>query len=154
MSIESNLEKLGLVLPPAPAAAGLYEHGVLSGNQLFLSGGLPFDAQGELVKGSVPSVCSIEVAQKAAELIILNRLAVAQEQLGCLSKIKQVVQLQGLVNSDQDFYGHPGVIDAASQLLIDILGDKGKHSRLAYGVAALPLNAAVEIALILEVDPT
>ena len=152
MSIESNLEELNLVLPAAPAAAGLYEHAVLSGNQLFLSGGLPFDAQGDLVKGSVPSVCSVEAAQKAAELIILNRLAVAKEQLGCLAKIKRVVQVQGLVNSDNDFYGHPGVIDAASQLLINILGEAGKHSRLAYGVAALPLNAAVEIALILEVE--
>ncbi len=152
MSFESNLNKLGLVLPGAPSAAGLYEHAVLIGNQLFLSGGLPFDAQGDLIKGSVPSNCSVEAAQKAAELIILNRLAVAKEQLGCLSKIKQVIQLQGLVNSDSDFYGHPGVIDSASQLLIDILGDAGKHSRLAYGVAALPLNAAVEIALTLEVE--
>ena len=100
----------------------------------------------------MPSSCSVEAAKKAAELIILNRLAIAKEQLGCLSKIKQVVQLQGLVNSDSDFYGHPGVIDAASQLLINILGEAGKHSRLAYGVAALPLNAAVEIALILEIE--
>lgn len=84
-------------------------------------------------------------------MIVLNRLAVMREELGSLDKVKQIVALNGFVNSEADFYGHPQVINGASELLVEIFGDKGKHSRTALGAAALPLNVAVEINLIVEI---
>jgi len=85
-------------------------------------------------------------------MIILNRLAVIQDEIGSLDRVKQIVALTGFVNSEPDFYGHPQVMNGASELLVEIFGDKGKHSRTALGAAALPLNVAVEINLIVEVE--
>ena len=124
---------------------------VRSGNLLFLSGGLPIDGDRKVI-GQVPRDVSIEEAQEGARIIILNRLAVVKQEIGSLDKVKQIVALNGFVNSASDFYGHPQVINGASELLIEIFGDKGKHSRTALGAAALPLNVAVEINLIVEVE--
>jgi enamine deaminase RidA (YjgF/YER057c/UK114 family) len=127
-----------------------YVNCVRSGNLLFLSGGLPIDGDRKIL-GKVPSQVSIEEAQEAARIIILNRLAVIHEEIGSLDKIARIVALNGFVNSDPDFTGHPQVINGASELLVEIFGDKGKHSRTALGAAALPLGVAVEINLIVEV---
>jgi enamine deaminase RidA (YjgF/YER057c/UK114 family) len=118
---------------------------------LFLSGGLPIDGDRKVI-GKVPSAVSIEEAQEGARIIILNRLAVIREEIGSLDKVKQIVALNGFVNSEPDFFGHPQVINGASELLVEIFGDKGKHSRTALGAAALPLNVAVEINLVVEVE--
>ncbi|RYD62046.1 MAG: RidA family protein, partial [Verrucomicrobiaceae bacterium] len=134
---------------PVPVAA--YVNCVRSGNLLFLSGGLPIDGDRKIV-GKVPADVSIEEAQEGARIIILNRLAVVKQEIGSLDKVKQIVALNGFVNSAPDFYGHPQVVNGASELLIEIFGDKGKHSRTALGAAALPLNVAVEINLIVEVE--
>ena len=96
--------------------------------------------------------CCPGEAAEGARIIILNRLAVIRDAVGSLDKIKQIVALNGFVNSEPDFYGHPQVINGASELLIEIFGDKGKHSRTALGAAALPLNVAVEINLIVEIE--
>ena len=85
-------------------------------------------------------------------MVILNRLAVIRDEIGSLDKIKQIVTLNGFVNSEPDFHGHPQVVNGASELLVEIFGDKGKHSRTALGVAALPLDVAVEINLIVEIE--
>jgi enamine deaminase RidA (YjgF/YER057c/UK114 family) len=127
-----------------------YVNCVRSGNLLFLSGGLPVDGDRKVI-GKVPTEVSIEEAREGARMIVLNRLAVIREEIGSLDKVKQIVALNGFVNSEPDFYGHPQVINGASELLVEIFGDKGKHSRTALGAAALPLNVAVEINLIVEI---
>jgi enamine deaminase RidA (YjgF/YER057c/UK114 family) len=151
MSIQNRLETLGLTLPAVPVPVAAYVNCVRSGNLLFLSGGLPIEGEKKVI-GKVPTEVSIEEAQEGARMIVLNRLAVIQEEIGVLDKVKQVVAVNGFVNSEPDFYGHPQVINGASELLVQIFGDKGKHSRTALGAAALPLNVAVEINLIVEVE--
>ena len=150
-TILDKIAALGLALPAVPAPVAAYVNCVRSGNLLFLSGGLPIDGDKKVI-GKVPSAVSIEEAQEGARIIILNRLAVIQEEIGSLDKVKQIVALNGFVNSEPDFFGHPQVVNGASELLVQIFGDKGKHSRTALGAAALPLNVAVEINLIVEVE--
>lgn len=150
-SIHEKLAALGLTLPAVPAPVAAYVNCVRSGNLLFLSGGLPIDGEKKVI-GKVPTQVSIEEAQEGARIIILNRLAVIQDAIGSLDKVKQIVSLGGFVNSEPDFYGHPQVINGASELLVEIFGEKGKHSRTALGAAALPLNVAVEINLIVEIE--
>ena len=150
-TIQAHIEALGHTLPEVPVPVAAYVNCVRSGNLLFLSGGLPIDGDRKII-GQVPRDVSIEEAQEGARIIILNRLAVVKQEIGSLDKVKQIVALNGFVNSAADFYGHPQVINGASELLIEIFGDKGKHSRTALGVAALPLNVAVEINLIVEIE--
>ncbi|MFT3991459.1 MAG: RidA family protein [Luteolibacter sp.] len=150
-TILNQLANLGLTLPAVPAPVAAYVNCVRSGNLLFLSGGLPIDGDKKVI-GKVPTAVSIEEAQEGARIIILNRLAVIQEEIGSLDKVKRIVALNGFVNSEPDFFGHPQVINGASELLVEIFGDKGKHSRTALGAAALPLNVAVEINLIVEIE--
>lgn len=146
----ARLEALGHRLPEVPAPVAAYVNCVRSGNLLFLSGGLPIDGDRKIL-GKVPADVSIEEAQEAARIIILNRLAVVRQEIGSLDHVKQIVALNGFVNSAPDFYDHPQVVNGASELLLEIFGDRGKHSRTALGAAALPLNVAVEINLIVEV---
>ena len=150
-TIQARIEALGHTLPEVPVPVAAYVNCVRSGNLLFLSGGLPIDGERKIL-GQVPRDVSVEQAQEGARIIILNRLAVVKQEIGSLDRVKQVVALNGFVNSAPDFYGHPLVINGASELLIEIFGDKGKHSRTALGAAALPLNVAVEINLIVEVE--
>lgn len=146
-----KLDSLGYSLPEVPAPLASYVNCVRTGNLLHLSGGLPFRGN-QLIKGKVPSEVSVEEAQEAARLCILNRLAVIAAEVGSLSRIKQVVALNGFVNAEPDFEHHPQVINGASKLLVDLLGDKGRHSRTALGAASLPLQCAVEINLIVEIE--
>ena len=146
----AKIEALGLKLPEVPIPVAAYVNYVRSGNLLFLSGGLPIDGDVKIL-GKVPSVCPVEQAVEASRIIVLNRLAVIKEAIGSLDAVKQIVALNGFVNSDPDFYGHPAVINGASELLVEIFGERGKHSRTALGATALPLNVSVEINLIVEV---
>ena len=151
MSVIDKIASLGLALPAVPSPVAAYVNCVRSGNLLFLSGGLPIDGDRKII-GKVPSTVSIEEAVEGARMIILNRLAVIQDEIGSLDKVKQIIALTGFVNSEPDFYGHPQVINGASELLVEIFGDRGKHSRTALGAASLPLNVAVEINLIVEIE--
>ena len=151
MSVSEKLAALGLTLPAVPAPIAAYVNCVRSGNLLFLSGGLPIDGDKKVI-GKVPTDVSIEEAFEGARMIVLNRLAVIQDAIGSLDKVKQIVALNGFVNSEPDFYGHPQVVNGASELLVEIFGDKGRHARTALGAAALPLNVAVEINFIVEVE--
>lgn len=151
MSIQDKLSSLGLTLPAVPAPVAAYVNCVRSGNLLFLSGGLPIDGDIKII-GKVPSAVSIEEAKEGARMIVLNRLAVIQDEIGSLDKVTRIVALNGFVSSEPDFFGHPQVINGASELLVEIFGDKGKHSRTALGAASLPLNVAVEINMIVEVE--
>jgi len=150
-SILEKIASLGLALPAVPAPVAAYVNCVRSGNLLFLSGGLPIDGDRKVL-GKVPTDVSPEEAYEAARMIILNRLAVVRDEIGSLDRVRQIVALNGFVNSAADFYGHPQVINGASELLVEIFGDKGKHSRTALGAASLPLNVAVEINLVVEVE--
>lgn len=149
-SIESRLAALGITLPEVPAPLAAYVNCVRTGNLLFLSGGLSIDADRKIT-GRVPVDVAVEDAVLAARIAILNRLAVIQSEIGSLDKVTRIVTLNGYVNSAPDFYEHPKIINGASELLIQIFGDKGRHSRTALGVSALPLNCTVEINLVVEV---
>lgn len=151
MSILEKITSLGLTLPTVPTPLAAYVNCVRTGNLLFLSGGLPIDGDIKVI-GKVPSDVSVDEAKEGARMIMLNRLAVIQDAIGSLDKVKQVVTLTGFVNSEADFYGHPQVVNGASELLVEIFGEKGKHSRTALGVVSLPLNVAVEINMIVEVE--
>ena len=151
MSILEKITSLGLTLPTVPTPLAAYVNCVRTGNLLFLSGGLPIDGDIKVI-GKVPSDVSVDEAKEGARMIMLNRLAVIQDAIGSLDKVKQVVTLTGFVNSEADFYGHPQVVNGASELLVEIFGEKGKHSRTALGVVSLPLNVAMEINMIVEVE--
>ena len=150
-TILAKLHSMGLELPEVPTPVAAYVNCVRSGNLLFLSGGLPIDGARKVI-GKVPTQVSVDEAKEAARMIMLNRLAVIRDSIGSLDKIKQIIALNGFVNSEVDFYDHPQVINGASEFLVELLGDKGKHSRTALGAASLPLNVAVEINLTVEVE--
>jgi len=146
--ILNRIKQLGHSLPEVPQPAGSYLNYTQSGNLLFLAGGIP--PLEEQFKGKVPSETSIQTAQEAARLITLNRLAVVEEAIGDLDRVSKIVTVNGFVNSDLDFFDHPSVINGCSDLLVEIFGDIGKHSRTAMGAAALPLNVSVEINMVVE----
>lgn len=150
-TIAERITELGYTLPEVPAPAGSYVNCVRSGNLLYLAGGISISPEKKIL-GKVSVDVSIEEAQEAARMCILNRLAVVKQEVGSLEKVTRIVALGGFVNSPADFYDHPKVINGASDLLLEIFGDIGKHSRTALGAAALPLNVAVEINAIIEVE--
>lgn len=134
-------------VPPQPLAA--YVPGVISGNLVFISGQLP-TRNGELLyAGAVGQEISLEDGQAAARYCLLNGLAVVKSLLGSLDEVAQVVRLNGYVQAAAGFNQIPQVINGASELLLELFGEKGRHSRVAVGVANLPLGAAVEIDLII-----
>ena len=148
--IEEKLESLGILLPTPPKPAGSYIPVVRTGNLVFVSGQIPMKDGQVQFKGQVPTSISVEEAQKAARLCIINVLAQLKAELGTLDKISRIVRVSGFVNSSSEFYEQPKIINTASDLLYEIFGEKGKHTRIAVGVASLPLNSAVEIDLIAE----
>jgi len=153
MSIESKLEELGLSLPEAPKPVAAYVPAVTSCGQVIVSGQLPMQ-NGELLStGKVPSQVSIEDAQAAARQCVLNGLAVLKAELGgSFDRLVRLVRVGAFVQSDDDFSAQPQVANGASELLLEILGDKGRHARAAVGVNALPLNVPVEIEFLFEVN--
>jgi len=149
--IEEKLKSLNIVLPNPPKPAGAYIPVVKSGNTVYVSGQIPIEDGTVAFKGKVPSVQSLEQAQKAAKLCVINALAQLKSELGSLDKISKILRVSGFVNSEPDFTEQPKVINEASDLLFEIFGEKGKHSRIAVGVASLPLGATVEIDMIVEI---
>ena len=150
--IEERLSVLDIILPTPPKPAGSYMPVVKTGNLMFVSGQIPMKEGKVVFQGKVPINISLEDAQKAAKLCIINALAQLKAELGTLDKISKIVKVSGFVNSSQDFVEQPKIINAASDLLFEIFGDKGRHSRIALGVASLPLNSTVEIDLIAEIN--
>jgi enamine deaminase RidA (YjgF/YER057c/UK114 family) len=149
--IEARLEKLGLTLPPAPSPVANYVPHLMAGDLLFISGQISKAADGSLVRGHLGAGVALETGQHAARLCALNILAQAKAALGSLDRIAQVVRLTGFVACAADFGEQPQVINGASDLMVDVLGEHGRHTRAAVGVASLPLGAAVEIDAILKV---
>ena len=150
--IDARLEKLGIVLPAAAAPAANYVPYVQTGNLLFVSGQLPMENGVLTQKGQLGAGVTVAEGQRAAELCAINILAQAKAALGGdLSRIVRIVRLNCMVSSTPDFYEQHLVANGASNLLAEVLGAAGKHSRVAVGTAALPLNASVEIDVIVEV---
>ena len=149
--IEDKLKSLNIVLPIPPKPAGAYIPVVKSENTVYVSGQIPIEDGTVAFKGKVPSVQSLEQAQKAAKLCAINALAQLKSELGSLDKISKILRVSGFVNSEPDFTEQPKVINAASDLLFEIFGEKGQHSRIAIGVASLPLGATDEIDMIVEI---
>ncbi len=148
--IDEKLASLGIILPSPPKPAGAYVPVVVTGKLVFVSGQIPIKDGKVAYLGKVPKDISIEDAQKAAKLCIINALAQIKNELGSLDKISKIVRVSGFVNSTPEFIEQPKVINAASDLIFEIFGTKGQHSRIAIGVASLPLNSCVEIDVIAE----
>ena len=149
--IDERLRELGISLPPPPKPVAIYVPSVLSGNLLFISGQLPLQ-EGKLPEtGHVGAEVSVEQAREAARRATLNALSIARDAAGNLDRIRRVVRLVCHVASAPGFTDQHLVANGASELLGEIFGDAGRHARLALGAAELPLNAPVEVELILEV---
>lgn len=146
-----RLVELGIELPSAPAPAGNYVPAMQVGKLLYLSGAICF-VNGEMTHtGKIGENHDIAYGQAAARVCALNLLAVANEQIGDLDKISRIVQLNGFVNSIPGFADSPAVINGASDTLVKILGDRGRHTRAAVAVTGLPKDSSVEIQAIFEV---
>ena len=146
------MKELEISLPTPPKPAGSYIPIVTSGNLVFVSGQIPMESGQMKYQGKVPDIQSIQNAQNASKLCIINALSQLNAHFGTLENIEKIVRISGFVNSEESFSEHPKVINAASELLVDIFGEKGKHSRIAVGVSSLPLNATVEIDMMVEIS--
>lgn len=144
-TIEARLQSLGIELPVAAAPAANYVPYVLTGNQLFISGQLPVIAGGEQFAGKVGADVDTDTAQRAARACALNILAQVKDALGDLERIERCLRVGGFVNATPDFTDHPEVINGASNLLGEVLGERGKHARFAVGCGSLPRNVPVEV---------
>lgn len=149
-NIDQRLATLGLHLPEVAAPVGSYVQAVRTGNLVFLSGGLPVGPEGP-VRGTVGDDVDLGTAQAAARLAVLGRLAVLRQDLGSLDAISRIVTLNGFVQAVPGYADHPAVLNGASDLLVELFGEAGRHTRTAVGVASLPLGVAVEINLVVEV---
>lgn len=150
-AIEARLAELGLALPAAPAPVANYVPHAITGELLFISGQISKAADGTVLAGRLGERLSVADGQQAARLCALNILAQAKAALGSLERIGQVLRLNGFVHATADFNDHPLVINGASDLMVAVLGDKGRHTRVAVGVAGLPGGCAVEIDAIIRI---
>jgi enamine deaminase RidA (YjgF/YER057c/UK114 family) len=150
--IEARLEALDLVLPEIAAPVADYVSYLHLNGQLYVSGQLPFKGGRVAVTGTLGVDVDPEQGQEAARLCALNVLAQAKAALGDLDRIVQCLRLSGYVNAVQGYADHPKVINGASELIVKVLGQKGRHTRIAVGCSSLPLNAAVEIDAIFAID--
>lgn len=146
--IEEKLASLDISLPIPAEPVGSYLPVVVSGNLAFVAGQIPIEGNTVKFKGKVES---IELGQEAARLCTLNALAQLKSSLGSLDKVKRVIKVTGFVNCEPSFIDHAKVINGASDLLVKIFGEKGKHARAALGVIGLPLDSTVEIEFIVEI---
>lgn len=152
MKIEEKLAARGLHLPVTPKPMANYVRTVRTGNLLFVSGHGPYrDGQLQYI-GKVGRDLTVEEGYQAAQLVALNCLASVREALGDLDRVRRVVKLLGMVNCPPEFTQHPQVINGASDLLVDLYGDAGRHARSAVGMGSLPAGISVEIEMILEVE--
>ena len=151
--VEAKLADLGIILPTPTAPIANYVGFVRTGNLLVVSGQLCLDFEGKLVaKGKLGGGVSVEDGQKAARACALNLLAQVKAAIGDLDKVSRVIRLGGFINSTPDFVDGPKIMNGASDLMVQAFGDKGRHARTTIGVAVLPLDAAVEVEGLFEVE--
>ncbi len=148
---DDNLARLGLTLPQVVPPVAAYVPAVRSGAYVYTSGQLPMVAGSLAATGKVGAEVSAEQAKELARTCALNGLAAVKAEIGDLARVRRVVKVVGFVASTPDFTGQPGVVNGASELLGEVFGDAGVHARSAVGVAVLPLDAPVEVELIVEV---
>ena len=152
MDAEQRLKELGIQLKtPAPPVAN-YVNAVRTGNLVFLAGHGPQRPDGTWITGKVGRDMDIETAKDAARLTAINLLSSLKAEIGDLNKVKRVVKVLGMVNSDESFTDQPKVINGCSDLLVSVFGDRGKHARAAVGMASLPFGIPVEIEMIVEIE--
>ena len=149
---ETKLKEKGIVLPEPQKPVANYVNAVRVGNLLFLAGKGPTKPDGSNITGKVGKDLTIEQGYEAARLTAINHLAVLKTELGSLNKVKRIVKVLGMVNCTDDFKDQPKVINGYSDLMVEIFGEKGKHARSAVGMYALPLNIAVEVEVVVEVE--
>ncbi len=149
MTPEDRLRDLGIVLPGVPAPVANYVPFRMAGNMLYISGQGPREANGSYITGRLGLNMSVEQGYAAARLTGLQLLAVAKSAIGELSRIEAVIKLLGMVNAEPDFGDQPKVINGCSDLLVEVLGEAGRHARSAVGMGSLPNRMAVEIEAIM-----
>ena len=154
-NIEQRISELGITLPPAPAPAANYVPYVRSGNLIFVSGQVCFGPDGKLAdqhKGKLGAEVSDEKGREAARICALNVIAQVKAALGGdLGKVVRCVRLGGFINATPDYAAIPQIMNGASDLMVEIFGEAGKHARSTVGVAELPMDCAVEVEAIFEV---
>jgi enamine deaminase RidA (YjgF/YER057c/UK114 family) len=150
--IEKKLKELNIQIPTAPSPVGNYLAFRISGNKIYISGQLPIDKNGIMIKGKIGNELTEEDGKKAALLCMLNSIGHLKNAIKDLDKVKSCIKINGYINSENNFENHPTLLNSASDLLVKIFGEKGKHARAVVGVSSLPLNAAVEIETIFEIE--
>ena len=153
MNFDENIKNLNLVLPKAPDPVGSYVATKKTGNLLFISGQISIDSEGNLIKWKLGKELDVNSGYKAAERCALS--IISQAKKACdddLTKIKSCIKLTGFVNSSNDFIDQPKVINGASDLIVSVIGDSGKHTRAAISSNSLPLGVAVEVDAIFELE--
>ncbi|MBU1012505.1 MAG: RidA family protein [Bacteroidetes bacterium] len=149
---EAKLAALGIILPEPPQPVANYVNGVRTGNLIFLAGKGPKRSDGTEITGKLGVDVSIEEGYEAARITAINQLSVLKQMLGDLKKVKRIVKVLGMVNSDPSFIDQPKVINGFSDLMVAVFGERGMHARAAVGMASLPRGQAVEIEMIVEVE--
>jgi len=149
--IEDRLASLGIILPSPPAPAGSYVPVVISHSLAFVAGQIPSEGGQVKFRGKVGRDVTVEAGQQAARLCTINALAQLKAALGSLDRVRRVVKVTGFVNCEPSFVDQPKVINGASDLLVQVFGENGKHARVAVGVSSLPLDSAVEVEFIVEI---
>ena len=152
MKVEMKIKEMGLELPSAGIPVANYVPAVRTGNLVFLSGHGPGRFDGTLIKGKVGADLNVDEGYEAARQVAIMLLASLKTEIGDLDKVRRIVKLLGMVNCTLDFVDQPKVINGASDLLVEVFGDQGRHARSAVGVNALPMNIAVEIEMVVEVE--
>lgn len=151
VSPELRLRELGIDLPAPFPPAGEYVNAVRTGDLLILGGHIPFNPPETLVLGKLGADLDVADGRLAARFAAINALATLRSVLGTLDAVTQIVSVRGVVNAVPDFIGHTQVIDGASEVFVDVFGERGRHARLTVGVSSLPVNLALEIELTAEV---
>ena len=150
--VERKLQAMGLTLPSAPAPVANYVRAVQAGDLVFLSGHGPTRDGAWAYRGKLGREFSVAEGYEAAKLVMLNCLASLKEAVGDLDRVRRVVKLLGMVNGTPDFTRHPEVVNGASDLLVALYGDRGRHARSAVGMVGLPFDSPVEIEMIVQVQ--
>lgn len=150
--IDAVLSSLGITLPSPPAAAGSYLPVVATGKLAFVSGQIPVSGGEVKFKGKVGRDITVEQGQQAARLCVVNALAQLKQFLGSLDRISRIVKVTGFVSCEPSFTDHPKVVNGASDLLVQVFGENGRHARAAVGMSSLPLDSAVEVELVVELN--
>ncbi len=149
---EEKLKALNIELPTVKPPVASYVHLVRTGNLLFLSGKGPSDANGNNITGKVGRDLTVEEGQKAARSVAITQIAVLKNELGDLSRVKRIVKVLGMVQCVDTFTEQSKVMNGFSDLMVEVFGEKGRHARSAVGMSSLPMNIAVEVELIVEVE--